>query len=397
MFARFRTSPRAQTAALFSGPFARVTVVNFFFFLNFASFFLLPLYVKALGGTEATVGVVMGAGGMATLLALPVVAVMIDRVGRRRFLMLGTIGMTVASICYLWVDAIGPALFAVRVLQGASFAAAFTATTVFAATLAPQDRRAQALGVFGLSVLLTHAIAPAAGEEIIRRLGFHALFAVTIGWTLVALLVAIRLPPGIVVRSPGAHPAPWHFDRLQWVVAATMVFSGMGFGTVMTFTPTFIHGEGLGRVGVFFAAYTTTAILTRFVGAGLSDSFGRRAIIIPTLLVLAGSILTMAFVHGIPMLVCAGALFGSAQGISYPTLHAFLVDMTAEAHMGRAQALFNGSFNFGVTSSAFIFGAAAEHFGYRPMFALASLTPAIACVLFYRCGAPTRALRRRAW
>ncbi|HEX7407341.1 MAG TPA: MFS transporter, partial [Candidatus Binatia bacterium] len=182
MLARFRTSPRAQTAALFSGPFARVTVVNFFFFLNFASFFLLPLYVKALGGTEATVGVVMGVGGMATLLALPVVAVMIDRVGRRRFLMLGTIGMTVASICYLWVDAIGPALFAVRVLQGASFAAAFTATTVFAATFAPQDRRAQALGVFGLSVLLTHAIAPAAGEEIIRRLGFHALFAVTIGW-----------------------------------------------------------------------------------------------------------------------------------------------------------------------------------------------------------------------
>jgi DHA1 family tetracycline resistance protein-like MFS transporter len=176
-----------------------------------------------------------------------------------------------------------------------------------------------------------------------------------------------------------------------------MVFSGMGFGTVMTFTPTFIHGEGLGRVGVFFAAYTTTAILTRFVGAGLSDSFGRRAIIIPTLLVLAGSILTMAFVHGIPMLVCAGALFGSAQGISYPTLHAYLVDMTAEAHMGRSQALFNGSFNFGVTSSAFIFGTAAEYLGYRPMFALASLTPAIACGLFYWCGAPMRALRRRAW
>lgn len=384
---------RTQESALFSGPFARVTIANFFFFLNFASFFLLPLYVKALGGSEATVGVVMGTGGAATLLTLPVVAVLIDRLGRRRFLMLGTIGMTVASLCYLWVDAIGPALFAVRVLQGASFAAAFTATTAFAAAFAPQDRRAQALGIFGLSVLLTHAVAPAAGEEIIRRFGFHALFGVTIGWTVVALLVAIRLPSGVVPRADGVQPAAWQLDRLQWVVAVTMVLSGMGFGTVMTFTPTFIHGEGLGRVGVFFAAYTTTAILTRFAGAGLSDSFGRRTVIVPTLLVLAGSILTMAFVRDVLVLVCAGALFGSAQGISYPTLHAFLVDMTAAAHLGRAQALFNGSFNFGVTSAAFIFGAAAEHFGYRPMFALASLTPVIACVLFYLYGTPIGAVR----
>jgi len=67
--------------------------------------------------------------------------------------------------------------------------------------------------------------------------------------------------------------------------------------------------------------------------------------------------------------------------------------MTAEAHLGRAQAIFNGSFNFGVTSSAVIFGVAAEQFGYRPMFALASLTPLTACVLFYCYGAAARAQR----
>jgi MFS family permease len=388
--ARSRRRAAARSASLFSGPFARVTVANFFFFLNFASFFLLPLYVKMLGGSESTVGLVMGTGGAATFLTLPVVAVLIDRLGRRRFLILGALGMTMASICFLRVDTIGPALFALRALQGASFAAAFTATTAFAATFAPQDRRAQALGIFGLSVLLTHAIAPAAGEEIIRRLGFHVLFTATAAWTLVVLLVAAQLPAGVVARSTGAQPAPWHFDRVQWIVAATMVLSGMGFGAMMTFTPTFIHGEGLGRVGIFFAAYSITAILTRIVGAGLSDSFGRRAVIIPTLLVLAGSVLTMAFVRGILMLVFAGALFGAAQGISYPTLHAFLVDMTAEAHLGRAQALFNGSFNFGVASSAFVFGAVAELLGYRPMFALASLTPAVACVLFYLHGTPPR-------
>jgi len=388
VLARSSHVPPVRAAPLFSGPFARLTIVNFFFFLSFASFFLLPLYVKALGGTEATVGWVMGTGGAATLLTLPLVAMWIDRSGRRRFLLLGTLGMAVASVGYLRVDAVGPALFAMRVLQGASFAAAFTATTAFAAGFAPQHRRAQALGIFGLSVLLTHAIAPVAGEEIIRRFGFHALFGVTIAWSVLALLVAMRLPAGRVAVSAATRRA-WQFDRVQWVVAATMVLSGMGFGSVMTFTPTFISSEALGRVGVFFAAYTATAILTRVGGGGLSDSFGRHTVIVPSLLVLAGAILTMALVRSVPVLVCAGALFGSAQGISYPTLHAYLVDVTAEAHLGQAQALFNGSFNLGVTSSAFVFGPIAEHFGYRAMFAVASLMPVMACLLFARCGAPS--------
>ena len=41
---------------LLSGPFLLTTVANFFFFLNFASFFLLPLHIRALGGSEAVSG-----------------------------------------------------------------------------------------------------------------------------------------------------------------------------------------------------------------------------------------------------------------------------------------------------------------------------------------------------
>ena len=43
---------------------------------------------------------------MATLLTLPVVALLMDRVGRRRFLLLGTFGMALASLGYLRVDAV---------------------------------------------------------------------------------------------------------------------------------------------------------------------------------------------------------------------------------------------------------------------------------------------------
>ncbi|HUI27263.1 MAG TPA: MFS transporter [Candidatus Kryptonia bacterium] len=386
-----------MSSRLLSGPFIRVTLANFFFFLNFASFFLLPLHVKALGGSEATVGAVMGTAGLASLLVLPAIGVAIDRFGRRRFLIAGATTMTAVALGYVFVDRVGPALFGLRLLQGVSFAASFTGATTLAAELAPRERRAQALGVFGLSTIVTHAIAPGVGEEIVHRGGFHALFVVAAVCSAISVVLASRLPASRIARPshPSEH-APWRVSRLQWVLIATMTLSGMGFGTVMTFIPTYVTGEGLGRVGFFFASYTSAAILTRVVGAGLSDSLGRRAVILPMLLALAASILALSFVHGALALMCTGFLFGSAQGVSYPTLHAFVVDLTADAHLGRVQALFNGAFNLGGTSSAFLFGIVVEHAGHRAAFACASATPVLAWLLLYRFGIPHREQRAAA-
>lgn len=371
-------------APVLSGPFLRVTLANFFFFLNFASFFLLPLHITALGGDEATVGAVMGVAGLAGLIVLPAIGVTIDRYGRRRFLVCGFVGMTVITACYLAIDEIGPAIFALRVCQGVSFAVAFTAASTLAAELAPPARRAQAIGIFGISTLSTHAIAPAVGEEILRHGGFPALFSVGVGLSTIAVACAWSVPQSRAVHpaDAGAH-GPWRMGRLQWVLAGTMVSCGLAFGAVLTFIPTFVRANDLGRVGTFFGAYTGAAVLTRVLGGGLSDAVGRRAVILPTLVMLAGAVFLLAFVRNVPMLALAAGLFGLAQGMSYPTLNAFAVDLTADAHLGRVQALFNGAFNLGVTTSAFAFGTIAARFGYRPMFALAALTPLLGWVLFY--------------
>ena len=367
---------------LLSGAFARVTIANFLFFLNFASFFLLPLHVKGLGGSETTVGLVMGTSGMASILALPLIGMGIDRFGRRRFFVGGAVVMSAAALGYLFVRAIGPALFALRVVQGVSFAASFTAATTMAAELAVPARRAQALGVFGVSTLLTHAIGPAIGEEIVERFGFPALFVVAATCS----MAAVPMLRG--VRTRGAHhvettPVPWGVSRLQWTVIVTMTLAGMGFGAVMTFVPTYVHAHELGRVALFYTPYAVAAILTRVVGGGISDSLGRRATVLPALAALALSIAALAWVGSVAALVAVGALFGAAQGVSYPTLHAFLVDLTPPAHLGRSQALFNGAFNLGVMSSAFVFGPVTDHLGHRAMFLCAAMPPVLAAALLF--------------
>jgi predicted MFS family arabinose efflux permease len=359
--------------------FYLVTAANFAFFLNFASFFLLPVRLHELGVSEESIGYVMGTAGFAGIVVLPFLGVLLDRVDRRRFVIAGGVVMVLASFAYLVVPMPSPALYALRVVQGLAFTAAFVTASTLAAELAPLAIRGRALGFFGISTLLTHAIAPALGEVIAGRYGFPALFALagTLGIGSVALSLAVRPPPANSAATPAAGSRALRREPVLWLAAATMTACGMGFGTVLTFVPTFVHVAGIERVAPFFLSYSLAAIAVRFAFGGLSDRIGRRRVLFPAMAVLALAIATLGSVATVPALMLVGLAFGAGQGMVYPTANALMVDLSHPGNLGRVQTLFSGSFSVGVALSAFVFGGVIERFGYRPAFTAAAM-----CVVF---------------
>ena len=372
---------KSDRASLLSPAFLRVTLANFCFFLTFASFFLLPLEVRELGGSERTVGFVMGTNGIAGLVSVFALGAVLDRWGRLRFLRLGLAVMLLATLGYLFVDRIGPLLFALRIVQGIAFAACFNAASTLAAELAPVDRRAQALGIFGVSTLGTHALAPTIGEQLIRVGGFHLLFVVAAVYSAIGLVLTIGIPA--VDPHRNTRPAPVPLPPGFLATIAVVALAGIAFGTVITFMPTFVHHDaGLGSVSVFFLTYTAAAIGTRLVGAGLGDRIGHRRVIVPALAALGCSIAALATVHSVPALALVAVAFGVAQGIVYPTLNAFAIERVASGQLGRVQTLFNGSFNLGVTAGSFALGGVADAYGHRAAFVCAGVTALVATALF---------------
>ncbi|MCC6848114.1 MAG: MFS transporter [Deltaproteobacteria bacterium] len=355
--------------------FYLVTAANFVFFLNFASFFLLPVHLHDVGASAETIGYVMGTAGFAGIVLLPFLGVLLDRVDRRRFVIAGGVVMAAASYAYLLVPGASPVLYVLRVVQGMAFTAAFVTASTLAAELAPLAIRGRALGLFGISTLLTHAIAPAVGEVIARRLGFAALFAFagTLGLGSAGLSAMVRAarthdPARRVPAGAGALRR----EPVLWLTAATMTACGMGFGTVLTFVPTFVHVVGLERVAPFFLSYSLAAIAVRVVLGGLSDRVGRRPVLLPAMAVLAAAIAVLGLVGSVPALVAVGVAFGAGQGMVYPTANALMVDLSHAGNLGRVQTLFSGSFSVGVAISAFVFGGVIERFGYPRAFAAAA-------------------------
>ncbi len=369
-----------ESSPVLSGRFLRLTVANFCFFMTFATFFLLPLHVRALGGTDRTVGFVMGSLGVLSLAGVFVVGLLIDRVGCRVFLRSGLLGMSLVSACFAFVDEISPWLFILRGLQGLFFACGFNAGSTLAAAFAPPERRATALGLFGVSTLTTHALAPTLGEQILRFTSFHGLFAVASAFSLIGLALAWTLPEP--PRQTANAGAGFSLPRPLVVSLAATLCCGVAFGAVMTFVPTFAVDAHLGPVSVFFLSYTSMAILTRLWAGRIADDFGLRRMIPPGIALLAASIYGISGMHSVVTFLAAGLSFGLAQGIVYPTMNAFSVDLAEAGQLGRVQAFYNGTFNLGITAGSFVLGPVVHAFGHRTMFVYASGAALLAFLLF---------------
>lgn len=350
--------------------FFAVAVANFLFFLNFAFFFLLPVWVLQRGGGEETAGRVVGIAGLAGLLVLPLVGYLLDRFGRRRFMIAGALVMSLVSVAFMGVETIGPMLYVLRIIQGIAFTCAFTGAQTLCVLFAPYARRAEALGWFGISTVLTHAISPTIGEEIVIRWGFDAMFAVGAVVGLASFIATCTLPkPPTLVAPPLARDRDTGTARRAVAYAClAMLCYGFGFGATQTFVPVLMERFEIGRIGVFFTLWSLSAVTVRILLRKTSDRIGRRAVLVPAMATMSLAVAMLAFVRSMPGVCVVAVAFGLAQGLLYPTMNALVVDWSNPNNIGRTQSLFSGSYSLGIASCSFFFGSIAERYGYTAMF-----------------------------
>ncbi len=367
-------------------PFFIVAIANFLFFLNFAFFFLLPIWVLRHGAGEEIAGRVVGISGFAGLCVLPLIAYLLDRFGRRRFMIGGALVSALASFAFIGVENIGTPLYLLRVVQGAAFTCAFTGAQTLAVLFAPVARRAEAIGWFGVSTILTHAISPALGEQIIRLYGFDAMFLVGGFLGLTAFLLACTLPkpPPLPTGTDAQAPDPSLVRRAVGTASLAMVCYGFGFGATQTFVPVLMERLELGRVGAFFGAWSVTAVSVRIFFGSASDRYGRHAVLLPAMLTMSLAVSLLIFVRSFHGILLVGLTFGLAQGLLYPTMNALVADWSSSHNIGRIQSLFSGAYSLGIASCAFFFGSIAERYGYGAMFATTLAITLVGLGIFLR-------------
>ncbi|MGH7893149.1 MAG: MFS transporter, partial [Candidatus Binatia bacterium] len=191
--------------ALYTREFTRACAMHFTSAMSLALFLLFPLYVKALGGTEVTIGLVLGVGTAASVTGRPLVGMLLDRVGRRRVLLWGGIANACSWVPFFFLSRAGPALYLWVTLHEIVWGALFAAFFTYAADLAPPARRAEGIAVFGVAGMSANGLAPILGERVIDASGYGAFFALAIGFALAGTAMTLGVPAG---TGRHAHETP---------------------------------------------------------------------------------------------------------------------------------------------------------------------------------------------
>ena len=343
-----------------------------------------PGFLTDLGATESRIGVLYSASAVLALAVRPAVGKLMDEVGRRRILLVAGVINAAAILSFAIADDFGPFLFGVFVVQRVMQIVLFTAMLTFNADIVPVDRRTEGLALLGLAGLTPLATGGIAGDVIIDRLGFDALFVASALAGAVSWLVVLRLPKRVAVpveRERRSFFAAVKQRDLLPLWLASLLFAA-SLEILFTFLRTFVDERQVGSVGAFLGLYGLMAIVSRLSASSRLDSLPSRPVIAATMSGYVAMFALLATANTLPPFVLAALVAGIAHGISFPMLASQVVARSRNAERGSAMTFFTAIFDIALLTAAPVLGALIDWQNYTVAFHSAAVAIGVGVVLY---------------
>jgi MFS family permease len=355
--------------------FILALISYFFLFMSITLFFIFPLFFEQFGASKTRIGLIMGVHGLMAVIIRPFFGRLIDLRGRKKISLFG-IGFLIAVLP--WFHLIGDAgvlPLVLRALTGIGWGISMTATMTICSDLAPVSRLAQSMGIIGVAGLLSAALGPLLGEEIVRRFDFGGLFNVSLFFLVVSFMCMVWTKEVIKPNQNPLSPRKQSLRHIAFLslllIFALPVFHGAIRGAVVYFIALFGKSIPLERVGPFFVAFSGAAILTRFLLGDLSDLHGRKRIIFPSVCIISFNLFLISRVQSLWLFVLVGFIGGFGQGLIFPALSTYVIDILGKENKGFAISLYLTFFDVGMALGPVAFGRISDLYGYRLMYIVA--------------------------
>ena len=159
------------------------------------------------------------------------------------------------------------------------------------------------------------------------------------------------------------------------VIFLTIFVNLVGFGIIIPLLPFYAQTFGASpfAIGLLFASFSLSQLVASPVLGELSDRWGRRPVLIFSLLGTVVSFAMLALAQSLVMLFAARIIDGLSGG-NITTARAYIADVTAEQDRARAFGLLGAAFGLGFIVGPAL-GAGFSYFGYTaPIWAAAVIT-----------------------
>jgi multidrug resistance protein len=316
----------------------------------------------------------LSAYNLSFALALLPGAILGDRFGRRRLLLIGLALFVAASAACALAGSIEQ-LIAARALQGVGAGIAMPLAMALLGAAFPKEQRAKALGVFSGITGFALILGPALGGTIAEGLDWRWVFwlnlpiGLTVGPLLRARVAESHDPAATLRLLPLLQDfsAMFRAPAFTSAVAACFLFYAPLYGTLF-FLPQFLQAQGAGTLeaGLKLLPWCATLFITAPLAGRWVTRIGERAMVAGGVLLQAAGLASLAWLSTrnvsyawlVPALMVAGIGVSAAM----PAAQAAALGAVAPAALGRASGVFNAlrflGGVFGVALAVRVFGHA---------------------------------------
>jgi predicted MFS family arabinose efflux permease len=341
-------------------------------FGSMTSFYLLlsvvPLYATSAGAGGVGAGLTTGALMLATVAAELATPALLARLGYRAVLAAGLVLLGAPALA-LTVSASLAAILAVCLVRGVGLAILVVAGSSLVATLVPQERRSEGLGLLGVVVGVPAVLALPLGVWLSEHVGFPPVFVAGA----LASLVCLAVMPALPGRAPGAGEPVGMLDGLrmpgQLRPALIFLLTAMGTGIIVTFLP--LATQGSGRLAALaLLANTTATMLARWSAGRYGARHGQARLLVGGTLAAALGMLALAFTESSVAVATGAILLGLGFGVAQNASLTLMFDRVTASGYDMVSAVWNLAYDAGMGLGAAGFGVMVTQAGYAGAFAI---------------------------
>jgi MFS family permease len=364
----------ADAERLFTPRFFVMCGFNFVVFLS--AFQLLPtapFRIRDLGGSAAVAGLFLAFLTYSSAASGPVTGGIVDRVGKRRVLLVSSLAIAGFSVAYALLPRY-EGMLALVLLHGLFWSGLLVAASSYVTDIVPPSRRAEGMSYWGMSTIFAVSMAPAIGLWVYERGGWRALCFESAVLCLGMFTIAWRLLPKD--QRHAAAPAAWSWRTLvEWKVLAlsvTMFLYSFGYGGITSFVAMYSQASGVTPASLYFTVFSLAIIVTRPPITRLGDRLGHKRMFIPCLGLVTLGFVLLAVGGSRPMFIASALVFGTGFGSAYPLFLGHVMRHVEPARRGAAFGSIIAAFDTGIGTGSMTIGWIVQHHGYRAAYGAAA-------------------------
>ncbi len=372
---------------------------------------LLPIFAASLGASDALLGLIVSVSTLTGMATKPLFGLLSDRMGRRLWLIIGTLIFAGVPFLYALIETPGQ-LIGIRLLHGTATAIYGPVTVAYVAERGGK-RKAERLGWFGMARSGGYLIGPVVAGWLLLSLDPVTVFTLIGALSMAAFipvlamggdepappkaalprtnrtsdeqrvgLISVRAFRGLLKRQKGllGAPAVWLSGALE---AAVFVVTYV----IKAFLPIYALTAGYSTVeiGLFFGVQEGALILIKPWGGRLGDRLGHVRAVSLGMICLALALPFLPTAASTISLLAVAVAMGAAQALIFPATVALIAEQVPADKVGAGMGLAGSLKNAGKVAGPLLGGILIVSLGYVGMFwMLAGVLLAGALALFIR-------------